>query len=197
MAKVSYIRQIKDTHLLRLGIVEEGEKLAYTVSERLYSEFSGFAVGEEIDEYTLERIKSEDEYYSAKKKALSLLSYSDNNERALVRKLCLKGIGKSTAEEVAREMVNLGYINEERQLERIILNEVNRKLYGPKKIISSLMSKGYSPGKVKEVMTALIKSREIDFDKAADTLVEKKLGGEYTAEQRAALLYRYGYKTLM
>ncbi|MBO5907883.1 MAG: RecX family transcriptional regulator [Clostridia bacterium] len=193
MAQISYIRRIKDTHLLRLGIIEEGEKVAYTVSERLFFELSGFSVGEEIDVDTLEQIKGEDEYYTAKKKALSLLSYSDNNERNLVNKLCMRGIGPRVAEQVAREMVSLGYINEERQLERIILNEANVKLKGQKRIVSSLLSKGYKTEKIKEIMSELVKRGEIDFRENAQRLIDKKLGEDYTDDERAALLYKSGY----
>ena len=193
MAKISYIRRIKDTPLLRLGVAEEGEKVAYTVSERLYSELSGFAVGEEIDADTLEKIKCEDEYYTAKKKALSLLSYADNNERELINKLRARGVTENVAAEVALEMVRLGYINEDRQLERIILNEANVKLRGQRRILSSLISKGYKSEKVKEVMSALVNSGEIDFMKNAKRLVDKKLGEDCTEDDRRALLYKNGY----
>lgn len=194
MAKISYVRKIKDTPLLRLGIVEEGEKLAYTVSERLYSELSGLAVGEEIDEYTLDKIRGEDEYYNAKKKALSLLAYADNNEKTLVRKLLTKGISRSVAEDVAREMVSLGYINEERQLERIILNEANRNFSGPEKIFRKLAAKGYSISKIKEVIRDLLDNGEIDFSKNASALIERKIGPDSSAEEKKKLLFRYGYK---
>ena len=194
MAKVSYVRHIKDTHLLRLGIVEEGEKLAFTVSEKLCFELSGFSAGEELDEYTLERIKREDEYYNAKKKALSLLAYTDNNELTLIRKLRARKISADVAEEIAREMVTLGYINEERQLERIILNEANVKKYGPRKIIQRLASKGYKMHKIKEVLSCLTSSREIDFAKNAQALIEKNLCENYTEEEQDKLLFKYGYK---
>ena len=88
----------------------------------------------------------------------------------------------------------LGYINEQRQLERIILNEANRALFGPRKIISKLVLKGYATSKIKEVMRELSEKGELDFGENSRVLIEKKLGENPDSEDTAKLLYKYGYK---
>ena len=139
-------------------------------------------------------IRQYDEEYRAKKKALSLLSYSDKNESGLKRRLAQLGFSRDVAERTAEEMVNLGYIDEGRQLERIILNEANVKLRGPMKILPTLIGKGYSSADVKRVMTELTERGEIDFKKNAKRLLEKRLPDCDDGEEIKKLLYRNGYK---
>ena len=160
----------------------------------LYAEIGSPAKGEELSPVALELIKGYDEEYRAKKKALSLLSYSDKNEVSLRRRLASAGFSREVSDRVAAEMVNLGYIDEKRQLERIILNEANLKLRGPMKIIPALTSKGYSSEEVKTVMRELLESGEIDFKANAKRLLEKRLPGCDDLEEKKNFLYRNGYK---
>ena len=193
MSKLLYIRDAGNA-LLLLGIDEEGECVRYTVSRVLYSELGSPARGEVLSEDAVSSIRLYDEHHRAKKKALSLLSYSDKNEVTLTRRLVAEGFSRELASEVSCEMVNLGYVNEERQLERLILNEANLKLKGPMKILPMLVGKGYSSEDVKRVMRALSNSGEIDFKKNVKRLLEKKLPDCDDSEEIKKLLYRNGYK---
>ena len=193
MARLLYIRDVNNS-LLLLGVSEEGESVRYTLSRTLYAEIGSPTKGEELSYEAMELIKGYDEEYRAKKKALSLLSYSDKNEVALKRRLASAGFSREVAERTAEEMVNLGYIDEKRQLERVILNEANIKLRGPMKIIPTLTSKGYSSDDIKAKMRELIASGEIDFKANAKRLVEKRLPGCDDSEEIKKLLYRNGYK---
>ncbi|MBE6533291.1 MAG: hypothetical protein E7676_07380 [Ruminococcaceae bacterium] len=194
MAQISYIRTSKDSLLLLLGIVEDGESQRYTISEQVYSSIGSPAAHTAIDERTLSIIKYADELYRAEKKALSLLAFADNNERTLTMKLARAGFSRDVCVEIAKKMVSLGYVNEKRQLERFLLNEANYKLRGPLKIMPYLVSKGYSSHEVRLVMDELVERGEIDFSENAGRLIEKKLGGGATDEEKKKLLYRNGYK---
>ena len=193
MPKLLYIRDAGNA-LLLLGIDEEGECVRYTVSRVLYSELGSPSRGEELSEDLVAEIRLYDEHHRAKKKALSLLSYSDKNEVTLKRRLVADGFSRELADEVSREMVSLGYVNEERQLERLILNEANVKLKGPMKILPTLVGKGYSSEDVKRVMHSLIDSGELDFKENAKRLIEKRLSECDDSEEIKKLLYRNGYK---
>lgn len=194
MATLSYIKIIKDKHLLRLGIAEGEECAAYTVTESVYADIGRPLRGESLDGESLLIIKRADSYYKAKKKALSLLAYADNSERSLAAKLRRAGFPRDIAEEAVREMVGLGYINEEASLERLIASEANVKLHGPGKILPHLSAKGYSSGSIKRVLTRLVESGEIDLTRNAKALVDRKLGADPDREERLELLYKYGYK---
>lgn len=193
MATLKYIREAKNSGLLSLGVSEGEESAHYTVGADIYAKIGSPKPGDELSFEDISVLALADEIIRAKKKALSLLAYADNNEKNLKIKLLRAGFGREIVDTVCREMVELGYINEKRQLERIILSEANIKLRGPMKIIPFLVSKGYSSQDVREVMRALVDSGEIDFQKNAKKLLEKKLLTE-DFEEKKKILYKNGYK---
>ena len=194
MPTLDYIRISKDNKLLLLGISEEGERSRYTVSESFYRSIGSPVVRTVIGEGALEMIVKEDERIRAMKKALSILSYTDNNEKNLVVKLVRAGFDRSVSAEVAREMVSLGYVDERRQLERLVLNEANVKLYGYGRILMKLTAKGYSGKDVRAVTEELVNKGEISFKENAKKLIEKRLPKDAPTEEKRKLLYRNGYK---
>ena len=194
MARLSYIKEIKNSNLLRLGIIEEEETLAYTVAHRVYSELGSPVRGAVLSDEALEKIKESDSYLFAKKKALSILAYADNNELTLRRKLIAKGVKADVAGEVVREMVSLGYINEDDQLRRLLISEANVKLYGALKIIPRLAAKGFSSAVVRKTLSLLVEEGEIDFSKNAKALVAKKLPADASRDEKRKILFKYGYK---
>ena len=193
MATLKYVREIKDSSLLLLGIVGEGESADYTVSLSLYAEIGAPTVGDEIDSASLSAIKYADELYRAKKKALNILAYSDNNQKNLKAKLLRAGFGYEISNRVCEEMVSYGYINEKNQLERLILVEANQKLRGPLRIIPALVSKGYSSSDVKTVLKRLVDEGEVDFRENSRRLAEKKLPDDFDEEDLKKLLYKNGF----
>lgn len=170
----------------------EGNK-KYTVRVSVYEQLGMPCRGRELDCEAMDLLSRADEYYRAKRAALSILSYGDNNERTLHTKLRARSISDEVASEVVREMVSLGYIDESRQLRRLICEDANRKLLGPRKIIPRLIAKGYSLSDVKTEFISLTDSGKIDIDKNKEILLEKYLGDERDAEQMKKLLYKYGY----
>lgn len=194
MARLEYIKTAKEKNLLLLGISEEGESARYTVSEAVYASVGRPLRGEELSEEVLSEIRYFDECHRAKRKALSLLAIADNNERTLRLKLMRYGISRDIAEQTVRDMVGLGYVNEQRQLSRLVLTEANVKLCGPIKILARLSAKGYAAADIRAVMQELCDSGEIDFDLNRERLLEKKLGDTSDAEELKKLLYKYGYR---
>ena len=165
----------------------------YTVRTNVYMDIGSPCRGDEISDDSLEMLMRADEYYRAKRAALSILSYGDNNERTLRTKLRTRSISDEIAAEVVAEMVSLGYIDEQRQLSRLISEEANRKLLGPRKIIPKLLSKGYSMKDVRQVIDELTSSGEVDFDENRQRLLERQGYLADDDEQIKKLLYKYGY----
>lgn len=191
--KVKAVRAGKSQGYLTVIIVDGDERYSYTVSECDYLEAGSPRPGDEPDGDTISALAYSDEVYRARLSALRILSYADNNERTLVRKLVTRGISHSLATEVAHEMVGRGYIDEERQLERLILAEANRNLIGPHRIKAKLSAKGYSGSQIDEVIGRLVSSGEIDFERSRALLIEKKLTRGATDEEIKKLLYKNGY----
>ena len=194
MAKIIYIKESKTKGYLVIGIKDGEDKTPLTVNAAAYADVGSPSVGDEISHDTYDVLDKENQRFLALKKALYLLSFSDNSERNLRYKLMRAGFSRDVVDFAVSEVLRLGYINEARQLERLILSEANSKLYGPMKIISRLVAKGYSPGDVRVAIEALRDSGEVDFDLNRTRLLEKLPDG-YTDEDRYKLLYKYGYKT--
>lgn len=193
MTTLKYIREIKDTSLLLLGIVGEGEFADYTVNSTLYAEIGSPSVGDTIDSSSLSAIKYADELYRAKKKALNILAYSDNNQKNLKAKLLRAGFSYEISDRVCEKMVSYGYINEKNQLERLILVEANEKLRGPLRIVPNLVNKGYSSSDVRTVLNRLVDEGEINFKENSRRLAEKKLPDDFDEEDLKKLLYKNGF----
>lgn len=194
MATLKFIREVKDSRLLLLGITEGEESARYTVNATCLESIGYPSVGDELDSEQMSAIRYTDEIYRAKKKALNILAFADNNRKNLSAKLYRAGFSREIIAEVCDEMERLGYIDESRQLERIILLEANGKLRGPRKIIPTLAAKGYSTSDISAVLHRLVESGEIDFKANARLLVEKKLPSEADAEEIKKLLFKNGYK---
>ena len=191
MITLRSIREIGDNGLLSLAIGGE-ESANYTVNSRVYLEIGSPSVGEALDDGQICLIREFDEYYRAKKKALSILAYADNNRRNLALKLAKAGFGRELCDRVVSEMVSLGYIDERRQLERLITLEANGKLRGPLRITPALANKGYSSSDIRAVMHKLTESGEVDFRRNAKCLLDKKLPTA-DPEERKKFLYKNGY----
>ncbi len=131
--------------------------------------------------------------FAARDAALRILSFADNNRASLIRKLRLRGFAPSLCEEVADECIARGLISEEDQLHRQVLTLAGKKLWGRRKILASLRFKGYAGEDILRALAEAEAAGEIDFRENARLLVEKKLDSEASADEKKALLYRYGY----
>lgn len=192
MSKIKYIRSSRDGARAIIGIAEDEQVTGYYVSRSLPAELSLY-VGCEVDEPQYDAIAREDESYRAMKCALKLLSLSDNTASALYMKLLRRGFCREVARECADECIRLGYIDEHRQLARLVEREANVALRGKAYIIRKLASKGYRAGLVREVIDELVQSGEVDFSHSFERLAEK-MSAE-SEEERRALSYKYGYST--
>ena len=194
MRRVTFVKSGPSEGSYFVGVDSDGAKEKFYISQTEYARCGAPVRGEEIDEDTYLRMARYHEYHRAKKKALSLLGYGDNNEKNLIRKLRVAGFAPDLARIVTEEMVNLGYIREDDQLRRLIAAEANGKLQGPNKIFQKLVAKGYSASDIRAVMEALVAEGEINFKSNAMRLIEKKLPADATRDEKKTLLYKNGYK---
>ena len=193
MPRIIYIKDVKDKKLITLGIEHEGVSVRYFINYALYVKLGRPVKNEDISSRAVDEIKYCDELYRARKKALGYLALADNNSRELALKLKRAGFCRDVADEVTREMVELGYINEARQLERLITREAQTKLSGPRKICARLAAKGYALSDIKTAMRALTESGELDFDAVKEELLIRKLADPSDTEEKKKILYKYGF----
>ncbi len=189
--KLGYIRATRDGRMT-LGVTLGTEVRRFSISSSLAVSL-GLRRGMQLGDSEMEEIERDDEEHRAMKKALSLLSYADNSLRQLVIKLRRAGFSRQVSLQTAEKCVRLGYINEERQLTRLILNEANSLLHGRSYIIKKMVSRGYSSSLVDALIDGLVKEGEIDFSKNLSALCERC--GEQGAEGRSRLAFKYGYRS--
>ena len=189
--KVIYIRDSRSRGYLRIGISDGSEKSEYTVSESEYRDLSSPLIGDEISDLSF--LKLCDMRYRGKLYALRILSFGDNNEQTLRKKLISRSISADVAREICEQMVGLGYINEDRQLEKLIENEANVRLFGKKKILLRLLSKGYQRAQIEAAIERAVMSGAVDFEASRKKLIDKKFPSGASPEEIKALLYKSGY----
>ena len=190
---VIYVKPSGTNGYVRLGIDCDGEKYDFSVSDTDYCNAGSPPSQSSITEEVFELFSLSDMRYRARLKALRILSYGDNSERMLKVKLSRLGINRKIVEDTVLEMVSLGYINTERQLERQIVSLVNIHKLGPGRIVPRLISRGYSRSDIETVLDSLVMQGKIDFDSAKDELITKKLPPDADGEQVKKLLYKNGY----
>ncbi len=190
---VIFIKEARSKGFLRLGIESDGQKHDFTVSEAEYSAAGSPLVRDNLTRDSFDILSYADMRYRATVKALNILSYGDNSEKNLKRKLLFAGFLADVVDEVVRDMISRGYINSERQIRKLVLNEVNLHCTGPMKIIPKLVAKGYSKSDVSRVIAELQDEGEIDFDEAKSRLLESKLGSSPDETEKKKLLYKNGY----
>lgn len=134
---------------------------------------------------------------SAYKKGLNLLGYGACSEKSLYHKLKTRGFEGDICGEAVAMLSRSGYINEngdaQRETERCIA-----KLWGKKRIISHLYSKGFADEAVKEVYDLL---ETVDFVENCQRLIlrdhKRQLASAYVDEKEKqklfASLVRMGY----
>ena len=190
--KVTYVRAAKTKGFLNLGIETEEGVVKFSLSERDYSRLGAPLSGDVLTDDVYEELMLLDMRYKAKRRALNILSYGDNSERALTMKLIRAGVKSDIARDVTEEMVRLGYVNKSRQLEKLIINEVNLRNTGPCKLIPKLIAKGYSHSDIEAKIDELSELGEISFDQAKKRLIERLPEGA-DAEEIRKTLYKNGY----
>ena len=153
----------------------------------------GLRRGSIIDEDAFEKLEEMSRLCLAMRKGRDLLSYSASSRVRLAQRLRGKGIDKESAVAAAERLGEMGLINEEHDVERLVSSCI-KKLWGKKKIYRELCAKGYEKEIVsRELSTigddvwvenciALFRKKHKTFTK--DPAVQKKI---------IASLVRYGY----
>ncbi len=136
----------------------------------LAEQFTSLRIGKgEIDTEQFDEIARAANIASAYKKGLYLLGYGACSEKKMRYKLKMKGFDEDSAAAAATMLIEHDCINENsdalREAERCLA-----KLWGRKRIVAHLYSKGYSDSTVREALSSL---SEIDFAENCRKLIER------------------------
>ena len=123
----------------------------------------------EISAERFDEIERAADIASAYKKGLFLLGYGACSEKKLKFKLRTKGFSEDISSEAVELLVDAGYINEKNDAEREI-EKCLSKLWGRKRIIAHLYTKGFASGVINEALRAL---DAVDFVENCRKLIVK------------------------
>ena len=186
---VAFLRESARRGYTVIGVTENGETKKYTIPSAYAKDFCR---GYELSDDELSELVGLDTERRALDKAASLLSASDKSRAALLSRLISLGFPRDTAQRAVLECVRLGYLDEKRQLLRLVIREAEGSLRGPKYIMRKLAAKGYPPGEIRSAIEELTDSGELDFGALFSRLAEKK--GVFDREELRILAYKYGYR---
>ncbi len=171
----------------------QDEKRKYTVPPCEYHDLGSPRAGDMLPPEDVERIALADEQVRAEATALRILGAGDNSAYALRRKLAEHGFGKAARDAVTEGLIARGLLNEERQLRQAIRAYAEGKYWGPRKILPALAAKGYPTALARAILDEMTEGGEVDFRATARALLRRRLPEGASAEEKRALLLRFGY----
>lgn len=118
---------------------DTGETLS--VSDELKKKY-GLQPALEIGEDRYTTLKNEAERQSAFEKAIELLSYREHSSHELKTKLIQKGFSSSLAQDILKQMMAKGYLDDERFASLYFRELMRQRKYGPLMIKKKMMEKG-------------------------------------------------------
>ena len=196
LAKIKSVSPIENepVSIVTLELLENGEKRTERLTVFIsYCHENGIKPGA-VDENTLDGLFDAAKLCHAVKKGESLISFSANSRAGLISKLRARGIEAEYASRAADILSARGFVDDREnalaEAERCV-----RKLWGERRILSHLFSKGYKEDTLNEVRAYL---EDVDFFASCRALVEKKYRGAVSndpkeRERAVAALVRYGY----
>lgn len=112
-----------------------------------------------------------EEYKKTVKSALNMLAYSECTANQLEKKLYAKGYSGESIEFAVSYVIQRGYLDEKRYLERYFEQLAQSKLYGLNRIALEIYRKGFSISLVRDNLGELIKN--VDFEANCIKLAQK------------------------
>lgn len=193
---IEKVSPIENGETVRLDItISDGE---HTQAEtRIVSAAQFFELGVhagEISREKYERIDHLAKVTAAIKKGIGLLSFAQNTEKGIARKLTAKGFDRDISAEAATFLSSVGYIDEKSQAEEFCRELAERKLYGRARIKNELFKKEFSSDATESALAL-----DIDFAEVCAERIRKTVGIEPFIESKdsrgkaIAAMMRYGF----
>lgn len=192
---IKHITAIGSGDIIALDIeISNGDNSERTVLRILSSQYANLKPEKgEITTDFYEILESASKICEAYIRGLNILSFGANTAHTLKLKLRRRGVNESDAAEAVEMLRIRGFINEDQDMMREI-ERCLRKLWGSRRIIAHLHSKGYDDEALSSADDAL---SEIDFGEMCLELLEKKCeeipSDPKERQKLVASLARYGY----
>lgn len=127
-------------------------------------------------------------FKKATRSALNILDYADCTEKKLIEKLRRKGYDEDEIDFATAYAKKVGYLNDARLIANAVYGIANSKLYGKKRIIAELYTKGFRREDIEAVDFS-----EIDFTENCAKRIRKTKNRYSDIHKLYAALMRYGF----
>jgi len=186
------ITRLSETKKGRFAIFCDGVFL-FSVHKDIFLSRPELALGKDIPEETLEEIRLEDEAWSCKEKALTLLEYSSHSAGKLAEKL-RRHYPPEVVEATVERMKELGLVNDLDYGRRLAADLIHLRKYSLGRVRQTLRQRGLDRETIDEVMGELGDTDEVG---PMVELIRKKylqkLDSPQGRQKVAAALQRRGY----
>lgn len=162
----------------------------YRVARDVYEAAGAPLEGEALSGETLALLTEEEDARLAYGRAVKILAAGDNTRAALLRKLTERGFSRSAAERAVNRLCEEGYIREEDMLLRQLAIYAKR-LWGPKKILPTLIQKGFAREEIRQAMERAKEEGVYDADAVRKALLAELPSDDENAKR--AWLYKHGF----
>ncbi|MCC6865321.1 MAG: RecX family transcriptional regulator [Ignavibacteria bacterium] len=118
----------------------------------------GIASGIQIDESSLQNIRSYDEYIYGKKIALDYLAYRIRTVSEICKKLLSKKLNELTISKVIDHLNKIGLLNDEDFARQLVKEKIKNKMLGRRMLQKKLFEKGIAKQTGDSVLNELLNS---------------------------------------
>lgn len=162
----------------------------YRVMREVYEAAGAPAEGDVLSGEVLALLTEEEDARLAYGRAVKILAAGDNTRTALIRKLTERGFSRASAERAVDRLCDEGYIKEEEMLLRQLAIYAKR-LWGPKKILPTLMQKGFTRDAIRGAMERAKEDGVYDTEAVRAALLAALPSDDENAKR--AWLYKHGF----
>jgi len=116
----------------------------------------GLRTGDDLDDRTIEKIKSSEAETQAKNNAINYLSYRQRSSKEIIDHLIKKGFTRACAQDVTRELQSVHLVNDLEFARAFVRDRLKRKPTGQALLRMQLLAKGMTSVMAEMVLAELI-----------------------------------------
>jgi regulatory protein len=116
----------------------------------------GLRTGDDLDQQTVDTLKSAEAETRAKNIAINYLSYRPRSSKEVIFHLTKKGFERECAESVTRHLQTVKMIDDNQFARTFVRDRLKRKPTGQALLRQQLLTKGISPAAADKVLTELV-----------------------------------------
>ena len=195
ITKIKRLRGRRQRYSVHLDGVPALELSDWTIGK------CGLRTGDDLDESTVDKIKSTEAETQAKNIAINYLSYRQRSSKEIIDHLVKKGFTRDCAEDVAHQLQSARMVNDLEFARAFVRDRLKRKPIGQALLRTQLLTKGITSSMADMVLAELIslQSQQASALQAAKRKIQltqyskRNIDGEKRKKRLLDFLLRRGF----